>query len=61
MKKPPALKQTAGLMKGEGRNTCQDPQNSGVVCQVGLPQRLEAARMLAAVACKCVVGSGIRF
>ena len=47
-KKPPALKQTAGLMKV-------------VVCQVGLSQWLEAARMLAAVACKCVVGSGSRF
>ena len=53
-KKPPALKQTAGLMKGDGRNTCQDPQNPlGLFVRLGCPsgsKQLECLRLLPASA-----------
>lgn len=54
MKKPPALKQTAGLMKGDGRNTCQDPQNPlQLFVRLGCPRgskQLECLRLLPASA-----------
>lgn len=47
--------------RGWKKHASRSAKSSTVVCQVGLSQRLEAARMLAAVACKRVVGSGSRF